>query len=217
MTVGQFEAAVGPADNRPPKRRGRAVAALVAVLAVVVLAVSGWAGWSFLMPVYQGRDDPYDELPRSAALLSSANREAAGLDHILFKQNDLHLSTSSWARWTSNDMGDVQLDVKYELHEATSSASGREAAAAWLDDRIAHGEKSFAGAAEVRGVGDEAVEKRVPSGYEVFVRAGNATITVSYSVHGTDGTKEAEQVQKTARRMAALAVEHFDKANAGAS
>ncbi|MFD7409617.1 hypothetical protein ACFV7R_45050 [Streptomyces sp. NPDC059866] len=191
---------------------------VIAVLAVVVIAAGGWAGWSFLMPMYQGRDDPYTVLPRSEALLSSEDQQVDRLNRVVSKQTELHLSESSWTRWTSNDMGaNVQLDVKYELHTATPRASGQEAAAAWLDDRIAHAEDPSLRVTKVRDIGDEAVEIAVPSGYEVSVRAGNATITVDYSVYGTDGAKEAEQVQKTARRMAALAVEHIEKANSKAA
>ncbi|SDN68016.1 hypothetical protein SAMN05444921_13334 [Streptomyces wuyuanensis] len=218
MTADQFETASRPNADRTPKRRGKLVAVLIAVVAIVVIAVGGWAGWSFLMPMYQGRDDPYTVLPRSEALLSSGDQDVGRLNRVVSKQTDLHLSESSWTRWTSNDVGaNVQLDVKYELHTATPRASGQAAAAAWLDGRIAHAERRLVRDTKVRDIGDEAVEVGVPSGYEVSVRAGNTTITVDYSVNGTEGTKEEEQVQKTARRLAALAVEHIEKANPGAA
>ncbi|MEU2110745.1 hypothetical protein [Streptomyces sp. NPDC019507] len=213
MTADQFETASRPREDRTPKRRGRLVALFIAV---VVIAVGGWAGWSFLMPKYQGRDDPYAVLPRSDALLSSGDQDVGRLNRVVSKQTDLHLSESSWTRWTSNDMGaNVQLDVKYELHTVTPRASGQAAAAAWLEGRIAHAERRLVRVTKVGDIGDEAVEIGVPSGFEVSVRAGNTTITVDYSANGTDGTKEAEQVQKKARRLAALAVEHIEKANPG--
>ncbi|MFF3691041.1 hypothetical protein [Streptomyces sp. NPDC002187] len=191
---------------------------LIVVLAVVVIAAGGWAGWAFLMPKYQGRDDPYTVLSRSEALLTSGDQEIGRLNRFVSKQAELHSPASSWARWTSNDVGaNIQLDVKYKLHTATPHTSGLDAAGAWLDDRIAHAEDHFVKVTKVPDVGDEAVEIGVPSGYEVSVRAGSATIAVDYSVHGTEGTKEAEQVRKTARRMAALAVEHIKKANSRAA
>lgn len=218
MTTGQFETAPRSDAGGTPKRRGKLVTVLIAVLAVVVIAVGGWAGWSFLMPMYQGRDDPYTVLSRSDALLTSGDQEIDRLNRFVSKQAELHLSESSWARWASNDVGaNIQLDVRYKLHTATAHASGKEAAAAWLDDRIARAEEHFARVTKVPDIGDEAVEVRVPSGYEVSVRAGNVTITVDYSAYGTEGTKGAEQVQKTARRMAALAVEHIEKANSEAA
>ncbi|GAB3890383.1 hypothetical protein [Microbispora bryophytorum] len=191
---------------------------LVAALAVLaVLAVGGWAAWSFLMPMYQGRDDPYTELPRSEALLTSGDQGIDRLKRFVSKQAGLHLPDSSWARWASNDIGaDIQLDVKYELRTATSQSSGQEAAAVWLDE-MAHPKNPSMKVTKLPDIGDEAVERQAPSGYVVFVRAGNATITVDYSVYGTEGAKEAEQVQKTARRMAALAVEHIEKANSRAA
>ncbi|MEU4538997.1 hypothetical protein AB0G15_29510 [Streptosporangium sp. NPDC023825] len=187
---------------------------VVALVALVVLAAGGWAAWSFLMPAYQGRDDPYTVLSRSEALLTGGDQRIDRLNRFVSKRAELHMPNSSWASWASSDIGaNIQLDVKYELYTATSRSSGREAAAVRLDKRIAHAKDHFVKVTKVPDIGDEAVEIRVPSGYEVFVRAGNVTIKIGYSVYGTDGTKEGEQVQKTARRMAALAVEHIEKAN----
>ncbi|MFF4981121.1 hypothetical protein ACFY3O_13830 [Streptomyces sp. NPDC001046] len=170
------------------------------------------------MPMYQGRDDPYSVLPRSEALLGGEDQETRRLSGVLHQQAETHSPGSSWARWTSNGMGDVQLEVRYELYTATAGASGRAVAAAWLDDRIAHAEEHFVKVVEVPRLGDAAVETWTVAGYEVSVRSGNATVHLTYGAYGVrSGTDEQKQLQRTARRVAALAVEEIEEANARTS
>ncbi|WP_200304140.1 hypothetical protein [Streptomyces adelaidensis] len=209
MSVDDHKAAAAPATGPRRKRRGRRIVLLV--IAPVVVAGVGWGGWSALMPIYQGRDDPYTELPRSDALLDHKDQKAGGLGDALTKQTGYNYPASSWTRWTSNEMADLHLDVRYLLHTATTTTSGRAAAEAEQDDWTAHAENSFIDVEKLSGVGDEAVETWAGSTHGMFVRSGNVSIRIELGAYRVEtDSKQHEQIQQTARQLAALAVEDIE-------
>ncbi|NJQ00580.1 hypothetical protein [Streptomyces zingiberis] len=216
MTADQYEetGSSGALGGRPRRRAG-VVAVVVTALGFVVAA--GVAAWFLLLPKVQGRDDPYGELPRTTALVDGGDQEV-NRGGLLVRQTELHTPTSSWVRWASGGMNDIQLEIRYQLHEATPTGSGRSAAESWWGDRIAHSKKSLVDVAGVPDVGDEAGETWTSSGYTVYVRSGNATIEITYGVYGVGtGTTEQEQMRKTVRRLAAEAVQDIEEANGGSA
>ncbi|MDQ0605471.1 hypothetical protein QF037_009816 [Streptomyces canus] len=185
---------------------------------LALLVGGGAAAWTHLMPWWQGRSDTYSAVPPASAVFETKGSDIAQLSEILKLEEDRgYLSASrgytseSTARWARYDPDIVTVSIEYRREEATTRQSGTEVAEGWIDSRVTFLRDHFVSFTKAAGIGDEAIETYSSGGAEVYVRAGNVTITVNYYVAGARGADTADQLQSVARNLAKTAVEKLKK------